>query len=729
MSLRLRYVELRPLGLGITAVGTLNRRWFRMQVPISAAADLIQALPSDRDDPGRAAAEPARRFAEVLLAEGSMVRQRPEPGPQIVTMTGDGSLCERIRRADGSGVLRNAGYPAGSFDGLAVSGGLVVSGGVVVADGLVVAVVDGADPGRLRTIGQRCGTTAAWAPLWFDAGRGWFGPVLRPDGELTLDDLLARVSSTDTSPKAAGPALRLGLWKELPEPELAWIVSTIAALLRRHLEGEDCQLPSHLFELNPATFSVARHLVLPMPLTGAATGPVPVTCKPANLVDERTGIVTRLTKVHHDPSIPSQLKTTHAHVAQMRRVTSWLTDPIAAGTSFTSWKQARQAAIGEAVERYCGNIVNPARLRLATWQKLAADGEYAVVPEELVLFSGRQYASRGFPFVPMTSDLSMHWVRGRSLTRGRPAWLPASLVYANWYTGPYAGTARTNNPFYPGLAAGPTLEFALTAGIQEVVERHITMVWWANAQPLPSVRPTAALAALWRKEGAQAPRAWLIHLDNEFSIPVLAGVVEYPAEGLLTIGFGARPDPEQAAFKAFAEALTLQDGARDLLKPGGGYRQAVGRGEICGDHVKPWRADRRYLDDYRSDFRDVVDLMCQLQVSVDPRAPEHFRSWVDTPQTRGFDDLPVLRDPTLAGYQQAVEEKGYEIFYADVTTHDVARSGMRAVRVLVPGLVPNFAAGLPFQGLGRLRQAAVELGWREAALDEDEINVFPMPHA
>jgi ribosomal protein S12 methylthiotransferase accessory factor len=121
--------------------------------------------------------------------------------------------------------------------------------------------------------------------------------------------------------------------------------------------------------------------------------------------------------------------------------------------------------------------------------------------------------------------------------------------------------------------------------------------------------------------------------------------------------------------------------------------------------------------------------MCQMQVHLDPRALEHVRPWVDVPPERCLTDIAPLADASLATYRQAVESRGYEIFYADVTTRDVARCGMRVVRVLAPGLVPNFAAALPFQGLGRLRDSAVDLGWRATALAEDEINVFPMAHA
>ncbi|HEY3481320.1 MAG TPA: hypothetical protein VGL02_20700, partial [Streptomyces sp.] len=139
--------------------------------------------------------------------------------------------------------------------------------------------------------------------------------------------------------------------------------------------------------------------------------------------------------------------------------------------------------------------------------------------------------------------------------------------------------------------------------------------------------------------------------------------------------------------------------------------------------------DRRYLDDFRSDFRDVADLMCQLQITLDPRVPDIVRPWVDTPRDRRLDELPALPDRSLATYRQVIESRGYEIFATDITTQDVAAAGLTVVRVLVPGLVPNFAAGLPFLGRGKLAEAAVTQGWRTTPATASELNYFPLPHA
>jgi ribosomal protein S12 methylthiotransferase accessory factor len=52
--------------------------------------------------------------------------------------------------------------------------------------------------------------------------------------------------------------------------------------------------------------------------------------------------------------------------------------------------------------------------------------------------------------------------------------------------------------------------------------------------------------------------------------------------------------------------------------------------------------------------------------------------------------------------------EGYRVVSVDVTTPDVLAAGLRVVRVVVPGLYSNAAAGLPFLG-GRLSGDRISL--------------------
>lgn len=172
----------------------------------------------------------------------------------------------------------------------------------------------------------------------------------------------------------------------------------------------------------------------------------------------------------------------------------------------------------------------------------------------------------------------------------------------------------------------------------------------------------------------------------------------------------------------------MEESAYDLLQADGRTYRAVNEGWLP-NVLKPWRADRAYLDSYRADFQDVTHLMMQLQVGIDPKLISSLRPWVDVSQTYALADIPALPDRTLATYRQRLESRGYEIFYIDITLPDIALTGMRTTRVIVPGLVPNTPAAFPPLGNGRIQQMAVQLGWRLEPLPVEELNYLPMPHA
>lgn len=587
-------------------------------------------------------------------------------------------------------------------------------------DGVTVRlfILDHLDHERLSRVPK----DEPWSYFFYDVHRGRFGPHAWPDDGPSYDDLVARRIAAATDPAAIIARDRTRDGYLPPDSELLWMLSTFLLDVERWHAGETALGLWHEVELDPVTLQIHRHPVLPLPDTPVLTTPARLGDPLRTLVNPRTGLATRLSNVGHHPALPTGLTTVHAAGCDISRVRPWRNDPSGGGSNFGDTEGASRAALGELAERYCGNIVRPDLLTRATYRELVGNGAHAVDPDSLTLFSPAQYSAPGFPFVPLTRDSRIQWVRGHSLTKDVPAWLPASLVYINWYPDEYGCDEKpANDTCYAGVAAGPTREASVLAGLQEVIERHATMVWWLNRQPLPAVLPTPALREVMN---GSPLRAWLIQLDNEFGVPVLAGVIEDVDEAIFTIGFAARSNPEEAALKAWTEGLILQEISRDLLKPENEYAAAAADGRLPDQGLKPWRADRRYLDSYRPDFHDVITLICQTQVHLDPRAVDRVRPWVEIPMGRSMDDLPRAVD-----LQTAVEAKGYEIFYADITTTDIAAAGLSVTRTMVPGLIGNFAAAFPLLGNRVAQDSAVRLGWRDTPLAEGDLTTIPVPHA
>lgn len=716
-------VEVRPLGPDGSVLITANGRLFEIDKPPD---ELLQALDDLAASPG---SPPWPELAALLRDTGSLAgpAAEPHPAPSAVRLV---VLADPVLH-DVTGRLAQ---PAEEVRVLPATPDELRAELTAAADAPLVLLRDRFDPELLLTVDElRRAAGAPWTQIHLDQARAFAGPAIEPGRTAGYRELLARRRCAVQRPEIAEALLRPPLAGPLRPPSadvLTWLVALFLTEVRSWLADRPCALVGNEIEIDPAALGMTLHPLLPLPDQEL---PAPRNHRVHGtdlLRDKRLGLITATWDVAHPPSIPASLATVQAEVADLARIYPWAPNTVCGGSVFGDRAAAEAAAIGESVERYCGNWVRPERLRQASYEQLAAAGESAVAPASLALYSDAQHAAAGFPFVPFTDDLGVHWVRGHSVTHDRPTWVPASVVYVNWYVGPFADAPPTNYPFYAGIAAGPTFDDAVRSGLEEIIERDATMIWWANRHPLPVIEPPPRLAGLFDGEPAEhGQRAWLIHLENAFGVPVLAGVVENIVEGNVAIGFAARPDPAEAALKAWAEALTLQEISRDLQQPDGLYWRAIRRGAKRQNFIKPWRADRRYLEDFRPDFHDVGDLECQLQVHLDPRALDAVRPWITSDERRPLADVPRLPDRSLATYRRLIETTGYEIVAVDVTTPDVAATGLRVVRTVVPGLVSNFPAAFPFNGHRRLQDEPVRLGWRDEPLSEDELNLFPLPHA
>ena len=514
-----------------------------------------------------------------------------------------------------------------------------------------------------------------------------------------------------------------------PVASRRWMLSLLFAEIEKAISDGDCRMLSCELEADPVTFSLTPHHILPLPTRAPGDWLATPASARERVVDSRTGIILSQHKVPHHPSLPASLTTVRSHCTDLSRIYPWGNDLFTGGSTFGDEASAAGAALGEALERYCGNCLPGVEMVTGSWRDFMGKNRRALDPESLILHSQKMMDEPGCPFKPFSRDLSVQWVRGRSLTRNEPCLLPLSLVYANWMGGDI-NQAVTNYLYTPGMAAGETLEQALVGAVRELVERDITMAWWLNAHPLSAVAPTPALEALWKgvpESEDQIVR--YIHLDNPFNIPVIVACVEHRKHQFLNIGFGCRPDPEYAASKALTEALTLQEGSRDLLSPDSMLRRSSEEWGLLSVPYKPRREDRTYMDAFRPDFRDINDLMLQQQFFLDPRALEKVRHLTMPPVTRTFDQLPRLEDDRFETYRKPIEDAGFEILYADITSPDVALAGYRVVRVIIPGLIPNMPAAFPAVGGKRVFELPVQMGWRDTPLREEELHYFPMPHA
>lgn len=569
------------------------------------------------------------------------------------------------------------------------------------------------------------------------------GPAVLNGQGATYRDSLSRLAGNAVNDKVFHAKMGSPVWGSFL-PRLAQsepLISQVASLIKA-ISLDD--IDSHKSTPFDTIWAVTTegvldvHAVLPTSFTVGPPVREPIH-PPTYVVDKNYGIVKELTTVRHSAFMPPTLHTTQARACDLRRTSTYVNTVFCQGSTLIPGDLSDEdrnelihdtqlAAIGESVERYCSNLIDLKPVLHGSYRELARKGLPVLNPDELVLFSDDQYRQPGFPFVRFDQDLPVGWIEGSYWDDQAPVFVPASLVYVNWHTNQYRHEPKVNFPAFAGVAAGTSVDQAVLSGISEIIERHATMVWWLNAYPLAHLE----LPQKYRKlfAGSQEPlRPALIHLDNTFNIPVLAGVVHNDTSKLVHVGFSCRSTVEQGALKAWSEALTLQEGAYDLANPDGIHWTAIRQGLLPGRSYKKWRQDRRYLDDFRDDFKDVDDLLVQQEVFLDPRAVDIVKPLLDLTPTRPICSVPELADSQLSTYVERVHSRGMRVITVDITSPDVASCGLHVVRTLIPGTVGNTPAAFPYLGRHMVADEAVRLGWVETRTPECDMNPFPMPHA
>ncbi len=418
------------------------------------------------------------------------------------------------------------------------------------------------------------------------------------------------------------------------------------------------------------------------------------------LVDPELGLVLDLHPVPRVEGLPPAYVGLTAEVADARVHGNWPSDRVSLGTTFDDLPGARIAAIGEAVERYCGNYV-PGGLRRATARELAAEGHRLLGPDDLSFFADWQHARAGFPFARFTDDVEIAWVEGRG-DHG-PVLVPASWVHLNWRTGSRRGDPWLHHVNYAGIATGQDVADATRRGLLELVERDALSLWWHLGLPATGIDPASVPGLADHLAGSRL-EVHLLALPAWFGVPVVAAVVRDPVTGIVAGGFSAKLDPTETATKAVLEAIHSWVFTLGLLEADGWVFEAIEAGILSRGLYLPHRPDRDYLAVAGEQCSRVRDLGAQAQVWLDPEVQRRLLPRFTTPGTTvGIEALPTA---TETGLRAALAAAGHEVVVCDLTTPDVALTPLRVVRVCARGLVPNAPAAFPYYGLPRWREVA-----------------------
>jgi ribosomal protein S12 methylthiotransferase accessory factor len=376
-----------------------------------------------------------------------------------------------------------------------------------------------------------------------------------------------------------------------------------------------------------------------------------------------------------------------------------------------SYAASRDLAFLEGLERYAGtHCRRPGPPLVASYAEL---GDTALDPRTCGVYSDRTYAED--PAVsPFDPDRPIPWVRGCSLTDGRPVLVPARLVHYS------AGVAADNFVFEcsNGCATGSCLEEAALFGLLELIERDAFLLGWYGGARLTEIDLDTVPAGAVRTMRQRAELlGYDVHaFDNraDLAAPVVTALAVRRDGGVGTLAFAAAStvDPLAAVEGAICEILT--------------YIPHLPR------QVRERPAE---LAAMAADFSLVRRLPDHAALFGLPEMARHADRYLSPAAVRPFDELYRAVPPTedllddLRAVLDDLTAAGLEAVVVDQTTPEQDRLGLHTVCAIVPGLLPidfgwsrQRALEMP-----RLRTAPFRAGWTRGPLTDADRHLVPHP--
>ncbi|WP_340687848.1 YcaO-like family protein [Amycolatopsis coloradensis] len=367
-------------------------------------------------------------------------------------------------------------------------------------------------------------------------------------------------------------------------------------------------------------------------------------------------------------------------------------------------ERAELLSAAESLERYAALAVREDLLITASADELGPD---AVAPSEWPRPSAAEFATPRFPLTRPDDRGRLQWVRAWSLTRERPRYVPARMVWLRLAPGGPAESFTLGNS--SGSAAHVDYPRAVLGGLLEVIERDALMLTWLHRLRLPRLAASARdLPPSLRPYAERSHEAGLETLifdaTTDFGVPAFFGLQLADDDRLLAqvVATTAGLDPAAATAKIHRELAMLRTALRSSAPPDGA--DTILDGACGGALVNGALAARKNFDFLLE-------------------GPRPIRSFADLPGP-GTDD-PVRQ---LAWVVSRLHDAGAEVLAVDITPVEARATGTVVVKVLVPQAMP-ITFGTTVRLLGTPRLATAPATMNHPVRPEHRLNPLPQPMA
>ncbi len=362
-------------------------------------------------------------------------------------------------------------------------------------------------------------------------------------------------------------------------------------------------------------------------------------------------------------------------------------------------------AVAESLERYSSCAWRSERM---IWASAAELGDEALPPHAWPHCSPAELADPKCVLVAPDSHAPMRWVQGWSLTRRRPVYVPAVLVWLK--NPPQARAERFTHTVSTGCSVHTDPVAAVVGGLQEIVERDALTLMWLHRMRLP--RLVFAEDSLAEPHREAVRRGRVPHLETrifdattDLGIPVLYGLQLADHDRPLSqlVAATCEADPGRAIAKLYREMASVRVALRTMASGERAFAEET-ISVVAGALAMGGREKRHR-------FGFLLD------------GPRPQRRLEDLPRPPGTEPPVVLK-----WLLEKLHPAGCEVIVVDITTDEALQAGATAVRVLVPQLMPlSFDRHGRYLAHPRLWQAPAAMG--HPCLPEAELNPDPQPFA
>ena len=305
-------------------------------------------------------------------------------------------------------------------------------------------------------------------------------------------------------------------------------------------------------------------------------------------------------------------------------------------------KGAIISCIAEAVERYCMSYIPKNELIKSYWNDI--DDKYKI--QDYQLYTDEQYDNNNNFFNPKKDKI--YWTKISSVDEDKQLYWPAGLLYF-----PFELSKNVAETSSTGMAAGYTIKDCILSGLLELIERDSLMINFSKRLNPPEIDIDTIEGA--NKEFInkikEKYKIKIYKLYSDIEIPTYLCFIWNEKKGKPHYGIGASAnlDSDLAINKALRECLFTHYYSLNIM-------------DLRKDKPEDITTLYEHFLYYQGDFFEKL-LFKGEKINYKK-------------EVYSYDDL-----------KNSLEKEGLQVFYKELTTTDVQSTGLKVVKVIVPGLI------------------------------------------